>query len=146
MQWTCRQEEIIREQCFRGAAAVRDAIERECGVSRSVHAVEAHASRIGVSLRRLEECPECHAVGVRINRQSGMCPLCTARAHVAEEEAFRDLLAMEAEGCEEGSELDEARRRYAALRQANSRTCRRHGLPGKRGRGDDGAPIARRDV
>ena len=134
MQWTLRQEEVMREQCYRGAEAVRDAIERECGVRHTVRAIEAHASRIHVSLKVLDECPECHAVGVRINRQSGMCPRCTEAAHVAEEEAFHDLLKAEAEGCEEGPELEALRRRYAQLRQQNSRLCRKNGLAPKRKR------------
>lgn len=77
MMWTTRQEEIVREQCHRGSLAVRDAIERECGVRRTVRAVEAHASRMHVSLKVRSECPQCGAIGVRLNRQTGMCPLCT---------------------------------------------------------------------
>lgn len=134
MMWTTRQEEIVREQCFRGAEAVRDAIERECGVRRSVRAVEAHASRMRVSLRVRSECPGCGAVGVRLNRQSGMCARCTEEAHVAEERAFNELLRAEAVGCDEGPEVDAARREWARLRQQNSRLMRKHGLRGKRGR------------
>ena len=134
MMWTTRQEEIVREQCFRGAEAVRDAIERECGVRRSVRAVEAHASRMRVSLRVRSECLGCGAVGVRLNRQSGMCARCTEEAHVAEERAFNELLRAEAAGCDEGPEVDAARREWARLRQQNSRLMRKHGLRGKRGR------------
>ena len=132
--WTVRQESIIRERCHEGAEAVRDAIERECGVSHSVRAVEMHACRMHVSLRVRATCPECGAIGVRINRQSGMCPLCTELGHVAEEEAYNELLQLEAEGREEGPELERAKRKYAQLRQANSRLAREHGLPGKRER------------
>lgn len=95
----------MREQCFRGAEAVRDAIERECGVRRTVRAVEAHASRMHVSLRVLAECPACGVVGVRLNRQTGLCPRCTEEAHVEEERAFNELLQLEAKGCEEGPEM-----------------------------------------
>ena len=132
--WTVRQESIIRERCHEGAEAVRDAIERECGVSHSVRAVEMHACRMHVSLRVRATCPECGAIGVRINRQSGMCPLCTELGHVAEEEAYNELLQLEAEGREEGPELERAKRKYAQLRQKNSRLAREHGLPGKRER------------
>lgn len=124
----------MREHCHEGVHAVQDAIERECGVKRTVRAIEAHASRIRVSLKVKRVCPECGTIGVHINRQSGMCPLCTERGHVAEEEAYNELLRLEAAGCEEGPELEEARRRYAQLRQANSRLSREHGLPGKRQR------------
>ena len=133
-RWTVKQERLIREHCHEGVIAVRDAIERECGVRRSVRAIEAHASRIRVSLKVKRVCPECGAIGVHINRPSGMCPLCTERGHVAEEEAYNELLRLEAAGCEEGPELEEARRKYAQLRQANSRLSREHGLPGKRAR------------
>lgn len=134
MIWTCRQEEILRELCYKGAAAVRDAIEKECGVRHSVRAVEMHASRIKVSLRVRSECPECRAVGVKLNRQSGLCPRCTEEQHVAEEKAFNELLLLEAQGCEEGPEIEAARKEYARLRQANSRLMRKYGLKGKRER------------
>ena len=124
----------MRERGYLGAEGVRRALLEEYGVERSIHAIEMHASRIHVSLRRLEVCPECGAAGVRINRVSGMCPLCTERQHVEEERAFGELLAAEAAGCEEGPALDAARREYARLRQQNSRTCRKFGLRGKRGR------------
>jgi len=129
--WTCRQEELLREHCYEGVDAVRMALARECGVRRSVRAIEAHASRIHVSLRRLSTCPECGAVGVRLNHISGMCARCTEEAHVEEERAFRDLLELEAHGCDEGPEIEAARREWARLRQRNSRTRRAFGLLGK---------------
>ena len=140
MRWTTGQEEVLREHGHEGVLAVQRALIRECGAERSVGAIQAHASRIRVSLRVLEVCPCCGAAGARLNRQSGMCPRCTLEAHVAEERAFSELLALEAAGCEEGPELEAARREYARLRQANSRTRRRHGLAGKAERGPDGAP------
>lgn len=132
MFWTVRQEEVMREHCFRGAQAVQAALLRECGVIRSVHAIEAHASRIHMSLRVLEECPECGTLGVRLNRQSGMCARCTERQHVEEERAFHALLVAEASECAE--EIEEARREYVKLRQSNSRLCRKHGLVSKKQR------------
>ena len=132
--WTVKQEALIREHCHEGVYAVRDAIERECGVKRTIRAIEAHASRIHVSLKVKRVCPECGAIGVHINRQSGMCPICTERGHIAEEQAYNELLQLEAARCESGPELEEAKRKYAQLRQANSRLSREHGLPGKRKR------------
>ena len=124
----------MRELAHLGAAAVQAAIERECGVRHTVRAIEAHASRIHVSLRVQTVCPECGAVGVPLQRVSGMCPLCTERAHVEEERAFCELLEIEARGCTEGTELEAARREYARLRQKGSRLARKHGLKGKRER------------
>lgn len=132
--WTIKQESIIREHAHEGVGAVRDAIERECGVTRTVRAIEAHASRIRVSLKVQRACPECGAIGVHINRQSGMCRRCTELGHAAEEEAYNKLLRLEAAGCDEGPEIEEARKRYARLRQANSRLSRQHGLASKRER------------
>lgn len=125
---------MIRELGNRGAAAVREEIRRRYGVERSVRAIEMQASRIHASLRVLSVCPQCGAVGVRLNRQSGMCPRCTEEAHVAEERAFNEILRREAEGCEEGPEIEAARREYARLRQQNSRLMRKFGLKGKRER------------
>ena len=117
MFWTVRQEEVMRENCFRGARAVQEALLRECGVRRTVRAIEAHAS--------------CGVVGVRLNRQSGMCARCTDLMHVEEERAFNELLQAEAEGCADSAEIERLEREYAALRQRNSRLCRKHGLRSK---------------
>lgn len=132
--WTTGQNDVIRELGHRGAEAVRDEIRRRYGVERTVRAIEMQASRIHASLRVLSVCPQCGAIGVRLNRQSGMCPRCTEEAHVAEERAFNELLHREAEGCEEGPEIEAARREYARLRQQNSRLMRKYGLKGKRER------------
>ena len=132
--WTTGRNDVIRELGHRGAAAVREVIRRRYGVERTVRAIEMQASRIHASLRVLSVCPQCGAIGVRLNRQSGMCPRCTEEAHVAEERAFNELLHREAEGCEEGPEIEAARREYARLRQQNSRLMRKYGLKGKRER------------
>ena len=132
--WTTGQNDVIRELAHLGAAAVREEIRRRYGVERTVRAIEMQASRIHASLRVLSVCPQCGAIGVRLNRQSGMCPRCTEEAHVAEERAFNELLHREAEGCEEGPEIEAARREYARLRQQNSRLMRKYGLKGKRER------------
>lgn len=132
--WTTGQNDVIRELGYEGVRAVHDAILERYGVDHTLHAIESQANRIHASLRVLTECPECHAVGVRINRQSGMCRRCTEAAHVAEEEAFNELLEAEAAGCDAGPEIDELHKRWAQLRQKNSRLRRQHGLPGKRER------------
>ena len=48
-----------------------------------------------------------------------------------EERALNELLRREAEGREEGSELEVERRECARLRQQNSRLMHEHGLKGK---------------
>ena len=83
MRWrTEEQDDILREVSFRGAAFAAAEIERHCGVRHSVRAVEMRASRIHCSLAVQTVCPQCGAVGVKINRQIGMCPLCTGRYHL----------------------------------------------------------------
>lgn len=132
--WTTAQLDTIRELGHQGVQVVYDAILDRYGVDHTLHAIEIQASRIHASLKVLNECPECHALGVRINRQSGMCKRCTEAAHVAEEEAYNQLLEAEAAGCDGGPEYDELHRRWAQLRQKNSRLMRKHGLKSKRER------------
>lgn len=129
--WTIRQEEVMREHCYRGAAAVQEALLRECGVHRSVRAIEMHASRIHMSLRVRPQCPECGVIGTRLNRQSGMCVRCTELMHVEEERAFNELLEAEAAEVTKPEEIERLQREYTALRQRNSRLCRKHGLKPK---------------
>lgn len=117
MRWSDEQDDVLRECSFRGARAARDEIERRCGVSHSLHAMELRASRIHCSLAVQTVCPECGAMGVVINRQTGLCRLCTERYHLAQERAFAEV-----------------RRQRDAQRQRNSRTCRRYGLPSRKER------------
>ena len=71
-------------------------------------------------------------MGVVINRQAGMCRLCTERYHLEKERAFNEQLEREWEIIESGGEVEELRRERDKLRQRNSRLCRKYGLPGKR--------------
>ena len=80
-----------------GVDAVHDALLRECGTDRSVRSTESQASRCHVSLRVQQVCPECGVVGVRLNRQSGLCPMCTEMMHLNEEIAFNETLQRERE-------------------------------------------------
>ncbi len=132
--WTTAQIDVIREVGYKGVQAVHDAILERYGVEHSLHAIESQASRVSASLKVRTECPSCHAVGVRINRQSGLCRRCTIQEHVDEEQAFNDVLEAEAAGCDDGPEIDELERKWAQLRQKNSRLMRKHNLKGKRER------------
>lgn len=119
---------MIRELGHKGVRAVHDALVERYGADCSLHAIEVQASRIHASLRVQAVCPECGAVGVRLNRQSGMCAACTERMHLSEALAFNDVLLderLEACGPEEVAEL---RRENAAARQRNSRICQKYGL------------------
>ena len=74
-------------------------------------------------------------MGTKINRQTGMYPLCTERFHLEQERAFNEQLERERAACEQSDELAGVRRERDMMRQRNSRLCRKYGLKGKRERG-----------
>ena len=132
--WTEEQDDVLREVSFRGAAYAAAEIERRCGVHHSVRAVEMRASRIHCSLAMQTVCPSCGAVGVKINRQTGMCRRCPQEDHPAPERAFNEQLERERIAAEEAADIDDVRRERDMMRQRNSRLCRKYGLKGKRER------------
>lgn len=135
MMWSEEQDDVLRECSFRGAEYVAGELARRFGVVRSVRAVEMRASRIHCSLAVQTVCPGCGAVGVTLNRQTGLCPLCTERYHLECERAFREQLEAERAAAEGGAELAAVRRERDRLRKQNSRMCRKYGLAGRRERG-----------
>ena len=143
MRWTAEQDDVLREVSYLGADAVADMIRRRCGVRRSAHAVEMRASRIHCSLALRTVCPECGAVGVGLNRQTGMCRMCTERFHLEQERAFNEQLEAERVAAEDGEEIAAVRRERERLRQRNSRLCRKYGLAGRRGRDLGGKAAAK---
>lgn len=132
--WTEEQDDVLREVSYRGAVFAATEIWRRCGVRHSVRAVEMRASRIHCSLAVRTVCPSCGAVGVNINRQTGMCRRCTEEYHLEQERAFNEQLERERVEAEEAADIDDVRRERDRLRQANSRLCRRHGLRSRRER------------
>lgn len=137
-RWTTKQDSILRELGHLGVDAVREAIRRECGVDRSARSIEIRASRIHVSLAVQQVCPDCGVVGVRLNRQSGLCPKCTELMHLNEEIAFNEILQAEIEAATDEEAIARIRRERDKVRQRNSRLARKHGLPSRRERGDVG--------
>jgi hypothetical protein len=135
VRWDEEQDDVIRECCYRGAAYVAREIWLRCGVRRTVRAVEMRASRIHVSLVVQTECPECGAVGVVINRSTGLCRQCSERLHLAEERAFGDVLEAERAAAEDERVIADVRRERDAQRKRNSRTCKKYGLKTRRERG-----------
>ena len=113
---------------------MRRELQRQCGVTRSVRSIESKASRIHVSLRIQQVCPECGVVGVRLNRQSGLCARCTELMHLNEEIAFNELLQREREEKASEAEVADIRRERDRMRQRNSRLCRKYGLKSRRDR------------
>ncbi len=134
MRWTEEQDDVLREVSFRGATFAADEIERRCGVRHSVRAVEMCASRIHCSLMVRTVCPGCGAVGVNLNRQTGLCRRCTEEFHLEQERAFNEQLEREREEAEEAADIDDIRRERDKMRQRNSRLCRKYGLKSRRER------------
>ena len=132
--WTTREIEVMRERGYLGAAAVQRAILAECGTERSIRSIESQASRCHVSLKFQHVCPDCGVVGIRLNRQTGLCPACTERMHLAEEVAFNEILRREAEEKAGDAEVTAIRRERDRMRKRNSRLCRKHGLKTRRER------------
>ena len=137
-EWTTGQDAIIREYGHLGAAAVAEKILSECGVARSVHSVEHRASRIHASLKVRPVCPDCGVVGVRLNRQSGLCPKCTEIMHLNEEIAFNEILEEERRAATDEAEIAAIRRERDKMRQRNSRLCRKYGLASRTQREEGG--------
>ena len=136
--WTEEQDDVLREVSYRGAEFAAAEIERRCGVAHSVRAVEMRASRIHCSLAVRTVCPSCGAVGVNLNRQTGMCRRCSEEYHLAQERAFNEQLERERVAAEEALAIDDVRRERDRMRQRNSRLCRRYGLKGRRERRSQG--------
>lgn len=136
-EWTTRQEEIVREFGHLGVDAVQRELLRQCHIHRSASSIESKASRIHVSLRVQQVCPECGVVGVRLNRQSGLCAKCTELMHLNEEVAFNELLQREREEKADEGEIASIRRERDRMRQRNSRLCRKYGLKSRRDRQGD---------
>ena len=132
--WTTREVDVMRANGHLGVEAVHDALLRECGTRRTVRSIQIQASRFHVSLKVRPVCPECGVVGVRLNRQSGMCPACTERMHLAEEVAFNEVLQREREEKASEAEVEEIARERAAMRKRNSRLCSKYGLKTRRQR------------
>lgn len=134
MMWTEDEDDLIREISYRGAKAIKKELWYRYGIERTEYAIIRRASRIHCSLRVRTVCPSCGAVGVHINRQTGMCALCTERLHLEEEKAFNEQLQRELDAAEDSEELERVKREREMWRQRNNRICRKHGLPNRRQR------------
>ena len=127
----------MREFGHLGVDAVQRELLKQCHVQRSARSIESKASRIHVSLKVRQVCPECGVVGVRLNRQSGLCARCTELMHLNEELAFNELLEREREEKAGEDDIAGIRRERDRMRQRNSRLCRKYGLKSRRDRRGD---------
>jgi hypothetical protein len=135
MRWDAEQDDVLRECSYRGARYVRDEIKRRCGVAHTLRAVEMRASRIHCSLAVRTVCPSCGAVGVNINKATGMCRRCSEQFHLEQERVFNAMLELERQEAEGSADVDAIRRERDRLRKANSRLCKKYGLKSRKDRG-----------
>ena len=80
--WSRREDQILREFGDRGAKYCQRLISRRFHVTRTVHAVENRASRIGVSLYPCQTCPQCGRRVARLRQTTGLCDLCHERSFI----------------------------------------------------------------
>lgn len=121
------QERILFEYGSHGAKYCAEIIARRFHVFRSAEATQRHAYRIGAPMVVYETCNECGRTVKRLNRLSGLCPVCNAHKlwleAVEEERRIIEKLG--------GGEDDEAykreKRRYDAQRRKNARLRERCG-------------------
>ena len=135
-RWDDVQDAILREFCHMGAEACRDIIGQRTGIVRSVDATWRHANRIGASCFQFAICPRCGRKAKRLMPETGLCKACNELHRAEEQRRFNIRLSKEINMLEKGIDYEYVanKRRHDAIRQENSRLCRRHGLPGLRER------------
>lgn len=135
MRWTEEEDDVLRAYGYEGAEGVCRRLWEECRSVRTPAAVVTRACRIKASLALRSVCPGCGATGVKINRTTGLCRKCSERQHLEEERALHEILERErAEAEVDSAELVAMGREREALRQANSRMCRKFGMTNRRDR------------
>lgn len=123
-RWSGREDQILREFGDRGAKYCQRLIARRCKVTRTVHAVEVRASRIGVSMFPAQTCPQCGRKVSRLRPTTGLCDLCHERSFVPAVRQRADAMrgVAETEGDPEYREaVAEARRERWRRRKADQR-------------------------
>lgn len=135
-RWTTDQEAILGEFGHLGAEACREIIYQRTGVRRTVDATWRHASRIGASCFKYVTCPRCGRHGKKLNEETGLCRACNELQRSEDQRRLNVQIYREIRNMENGTdyEYNVNKRRHDAIRQANSRLCRKHGLPGLRER------------
>lgn len=118
-RWTRRQDEVLRTYGHLGAFKCRVILRRECGVDRSIHAIQNRASRIGVSLFELQSCPVCGRTVKRL-KASGMCEICNEMRHTMAD-SMSDKMRSVQPSAEDEAILTEARRARWRRRRENMR-------------------------
>lgn len=135
-RWTKDQDVILEEFGNLGAEACRGIIYQQTGVMRTVDATERHAYRIGVSCFQCEICPRCGKHDKKLNEKTGLCRACNELQRAEDQRRLNIRIYREIRNLENGTDYEYKanKRRNAAIRQENSRLCRKHGLPGLRER------------
>ena len=123
-QWSRKEDQILMEFGNRGAKYCATLIAKNCHHARSVGAVQARASRIGVSLFPVAICPHCGRKVSRLQPTTGLCDLCHERSFVppvrVRAEAMREVRANESDP-EYLSAIADAKRARARERKRRQR-------------------------
>ena len=117
-----------------GAVTIVDGNWGRLDIERTLHSVECRASKLHRSLRRLAQCPMCGAIGVHLNRQTGLCRGCNESYRLEEERVYHEQLELERWEAEEGPDIERVMKEREALRQRNARLRRKYHLKDKRSR------------
>lgn len=116
--WTAEEERLLMQNGNRGADWCRREISKRFRIKRTRRAVEVHASKLGVSLRKFRayECPECHLEFSRLIPATGMCRECTARANLEQLELRKQRIQRN-DVDSKREEVERVRRKANALRK-----------------------------
>ena len=126
MRWTEAQEQVLFDYGYFGVAECRRILHREHGVKRSEAAIQAHASRIGASLRECHICTQCGTVVPKVCTD-GLCRVCHQKQlNQKQRQMHQRLIArMRREQGNADAEYKEEAKVYRSLLQANRRLRRK---------------------
>lgn len=117
-RWNEREDRLIRMFASEGAVRIAQEIAEQVGSDRSPHAIECRASRIGVSLLTLEQCPMCGRWQWKL-RPSGLCPVCHQKELL--ERTIERGARLRSASEDTSAEEDAIKRERAVRRMQNSR-------------------------
>ena len=138
VRWDEAQTEILRQFANLGAEAVAEIIAQRTGAIHTPASVQRKASRMGVSLALAEVCPGCGRRMRRLDRETGLCPVCKIKFQAERQKRFNAQLDAEITAIKQEKEYRDAIKDYQAARQETSRKTRKYGLPNMRQRRKEG--------
>ena len=113
-------------------------IAQRTGAIHTPASVQRKASRLGVSMALAEVCPGCGRKMRRLDRETGLCPVCKVRFYTKKQQRFNAQLDEEISAIKREKEYRDAIKDYQSARQETSRKTRKYGLPNIRQRKKEG--------